>query len=133
VNKERHIILFDGVCNLCNGAVRFFHRHDSKGIFRYQSLQSEKGRQLLKEMDYEADELKSFVYIRNNELFTKSSAALEVSKELGLPYKLGSALLIIPTFLRDGVYDIIAKYRYKWFGKQKEVCEFDPSFQEKII
>lgn len=132
-NQDRNIILFDGVCNLCNGAVRWVHKRDPKALFQYQSLQSEKGQELLDELNYNGGELKSFVYIKGNELFTKSTAALQVAKTLGSPYSFAQILLIIPPFIRNAVYDFVAANRYKWFGKKKEVCEFDPTFQQKVL
>lgn len=133
MNQEKDILLFDGVCNLCNGFIRFLHHRDSKDQFRYVSLQSEKAKQLLSEFEYSDDELKTFVFIQNGRLFTKSTAALNVLKKIGLPYSIASVFKIVPKFIRNSVYDFIAKNRYKWFGKQDEVCEFDPNFNAKKI
>ncbi len=132
MNKE-NIILFDGVCNLCNSTIRFIHHRDSKQQFKYQSLQSEKAKELLKNEGYDFDTLNSFVFLKDGKIFQKSDAALEVAKSLGWPYSFLVIFKIIPKPIRDTVYDFIAKNRYQWFGKKTEVCEYDPTFQEKVL
>lgn len=120
-NTNRHIILFDGVCNLCNGTVQFIIKRDKKGIFKFASLQSTIGQSLLKQFNLSTDTFHSFVYIKNNEYFTKSTAALSIAKELGGVWKLLYGFIIIPKFIRDSIYNLISKNRYKVFGKS-ETC-----------
>lgn len=115
------IILFDGICNLCNGAVQFVIRHDPDAHFRFASLQSESGQQLLKEHKLQQTDFNSFVLIDENFVFTKSTAALRVAKKLRGFIRLLGGFIFVPSFVRDGVYDLIAKRRYKWFGK-KDSC-----------
>lgn len=120
--KNTQIILFDGVCNLCSGAIQFVIKRDKNKIFRYTSLQSELGRQLLKERKIDPKKTDSIILIQPNiAYYIKSSAALQASKKLNGFYPLLSIFLIIPRHIRDWIYDFIAKNRYKWFGK-KETC-----------
>ena len=120
--KGTKIILFDGVCNLCNSAINFVIERDKKKQFRYTSLQGDLGKQLLAERKIDPLKIDSIILIDPNlAYYHKSSAALEISKGLTRGYPLMSIFLIIPTPIRDWVYDYIAKNRYKWFGK-KETC-----------
>lgn len=116
------IILFDGVCNLCDHSIQFIIKRDEKRVFRYASLESDLGKQLLKERQIDRSKIDSIVLIHPKiAYFIKSSAALEIAKQLkGWP-KLLSVFLILPIWLRDPIYSFIAKNRYRWFGK-KESC-----------
>ena len=115
------IIFFDGVCNLCTGSVQFIIKHDPKHYFRFASLQSEIGQQLLKENNLPTEGFGSFILFENGKIFTQSTAALRVTKKLTGLWPGLSAFLIVPPFIRNGVYNWIAKNRYKWFRK-KEAC-----------
>ena len=116
------IILFDGVCNLCNGAVRFIIKRDRFGKFRFASLQSDAGRALLERNGVTRWGTDSIVYIpQQGDAFRESSAVLYILKELGRGWQLFFPLIHIPAFLRDGIYRFIARNRYRWFGK-KEKC-----------
>jgi predicted DCC family thiol-disulfide oxidoreductase YuxK len=114
------VILFDGVCNFCNGTVNFVIKKDRMNAIKFSPLQSIAGAQL-KEQYGIGDDLKSFIFIENGKAYKKSTAALHVCKYLKGIYKIGFLGILIPTFLRDLVYDYIAKNRYKWFG-QKDTC-----------
>jgi predicted DCC family thiol-disulfide oxidoreductase YuxK len=114
------IILFDGVCNFCESSVQFIIKRDPKGHFHFASLQSDVGQKLLKEFNA-PEGIDSIILIENGQTFVKSSAALRISKQLSGFWKLFYSLRIIPVGIRDYMYDIIAKNRYKWFGK-KESC-----------
>ena len=116
------IILFDGVCNLCNGAVRFIIKRDRFGKFRFASLQSDAGRALLERNGVTHWGTDSIVYIpQQGDAFSESSAVLYILKELGRGWQLLFPLIHLPGFLRDGIYRFIARNRYRWFGK-KEKC-----------
>jgi len=115
------IILFDGVCNLCNGAVQFVIKHDVKKQFMFASLQSDAGQQLLKQYQLPLQSFNSFVLIQNEKTYFKSTAALMVAKQLNGITKLLYGFIIVPAVIRNAVYNFIAKNRYKWFGK-KESC-----------
>lgn len=114
------IILFDGVCNLCNSSVQFILKRDRKGQFGFASLQGEVGQKLIHKFGLNPD-INSFVLIENEKVYLESTAALKVCKGLTGGWKLFAAFLIIPRPIRDVVYKIIANNRYKWFGK-KESC-----------
>ncbi len=123
VISNENIILIDGFCNLCNGLARFIIKRDKKAKFRFVSLQSPGGRLLLKKFGLPADDFDSVVYIRNDRYFLKSSAILYILKESGGFRKLLFIFIIIPEFIRDFVYNIIAKTRYKIFGR-RDSCSF---------
>ena len=115
------IILFDGVCNLCNGAVQFVIRHDQKKQFHFASLQSAAGQELLKKHALPLTGFNSFVLVEGETAYTGSTAALRVAKKLSGGWKMIYGFIIVPKFMRDWVYRFIAKNRYKWFG-ERESC-----------
>jgi len=115
------VILFDGVCNLCSGSVRFIIKHDPTHHFRFASLQGEFGRQVLEKYHLPVAEFGSFILLEKDTVYTKSSAALRVVKKLSGPWSVLYAFIIVPPFIRNTVYDLVARNRYKWFGK-KEAC-----------
>ncbi len=117
-SNETHILLFDGVCNLCISVVNFIIKKDSKEKFKFAALQSESGQALLKKFGLSTNDFNSFVYISRDNYFIKSSAALHVLKELGGVWILFYIFIFFPRPIRDFVYNIIAKTRYRIFGKQ---------------
>ncbi len=122
IQDGKKIILFDGVCNLCNNAINFVIKRDKKDVFRYASLQSEISKKLIAEKGIDTSELDSIILINpKGAYYHKSTAALQIAKQLSGMYPSLSVFLIFPKFLRDWIYDIIAKNRYRWFGK-KESC-----------
>ena len=122
---ERHaVVLFDGVCNLCNAGVNFIIDHDQPGYFRFAALQSEAGRQALgaqTHVPHAASEGRSIVLIENSRVYDRSSATLRIARRLRGAWKLLSVLLIVPRPLRDFVYEFMAERRYRWFGRT-DVC-----------
>jgi predicted DCC family thiol-disulfide oxidoreductase YuxK len=116
----RSIILFDGVCNFCEGSVQFIIKRDPVGHFQFASLQSKTGERLLKQLEVK-NHLESLVLIENHRYYKKSTAALRIFRNLKGGWKLLYVFRIIPTPIRDFFYDWIAKNRYKWFGK-KDSC-----------
>lgn len=118
IPQNKKIVLFDGVCNLCNKTVVFIIKHDKKDMFRFASLQSEIGKKHTEERDIDTSEVDSIVLIDpGNAYFVKSSAALEIAKQLS-GYSWMRIFLYLPEGFRNFVYDIIAKNRYQWFGKK---------------
>lgn len=115
------IILFDGVCNFCNGMVNFIIKQDRKKLFRFAALQSEAGQRLLQQYKLPAETFDSFLLIDKGKMYKSSAAALRLYNHLPWFWKWTQLLWIVPGFMRNGVYDFIAKRRYKWFGK-KEQC-----------
>lgn len=128
------IILFDGVCNLCNGTVRFVLKYDKQKRYVFTALQSPQGQNLLTRYDIPIrDHLQSFVLYENNRLYTQSTAALKVLKGLGLPWSVGYIFILVPSFIRDAVYKWVARNRYKWFGKRSNCMVPDKSIQERFL
>lgn len=125
------IILFDGECNLCNGAVDFVIRRDANHHFRYASLQSEIGRSMLKEHGKNPDILDTIILVSGKKVYMRSSAAIRVCNKLGSLWPLMNVFLIVPSPIRDVVYDWIAKNRYKWFGK-RDTCRL-PTAEELAL
>ena len=111
------IILFDGVCNLCNWSVQFIIKRDPKKQFSFASLQSEIGKGLLEK--HHLSDVDSVVLIKRNKCYIESNAALEICRHLSSGWKLLTILKIIPSFIRDPLYRYMARNRYKWFGKQE--------------
>src|SRR4030095_10350190 len=118
--SEHPVILFDGVCNLCTGSVQYVIKHDPKRIFRFASLQSNFGEKVLRQYNLPVDTFNSFLLLNKDRIYTRSTAALLVARRLKGISKLLYGFIIIPKFIRDWVYDLIAKHRYKWFGKKNE-------------
>ena len=135
MNKQltHSIILFDGVCNLCNGAVNFVIKRDPRNVFKFTPLQEKQGVLLLKKHAVDTQKLDSIVLIENGIVYIKSSAALRIARKMSNLWPLFFVLLIIPSFIRDGVYDFIAKNRYKWFGKKEQCMIPTPGFREKFL
>ena len=127
------IILFDGVCNFCNTAINFVLKQDKKGIFRFAPLQSEVGQRLLQEYNLSTKEFDSFVLIDNGKVYKKSAASLRVMNKLPWYWKEAQLLRIIPTALRDAIYDFIAKNRYKWFGKKDQCMIPTPEVRSRFL
>ena len=115
------MILFDGVCNFCNAGVNFIIKQDKKKVFHFAALQSEAGQNLLQQFNLPKEGFDSFVLIYNGKAYKKSSAGLKVYSQLPWYWKWTQAFWIAPRFIRDAVYDFIARNRYKWFGK-KDAC-----------
>jgi len=121
INENKLIILFDGVCNLCNNSVSFIIKRDKKKRFLFTSLQSDAARDILLQFQLKNSEMDSILLIENGEVYQKSDAILKIVKYLNGIWKMSYGLIIVPKFIRDYVYIIIAKNRYRWFGK-REVC-----------
>jgi predicted DCC family thiol-disulfide oxidoreductase YuxK len=120
INKK--IILFDGVCNLCDSAVQFVIKHDKKDVFRFASLQSEIGQEIIKHIGIDIKNIDSIIlYQPGIAYYYKSEAALEIAKNLEGVIPFATIFKILPTAFNNTIYDFIAKNRYKWYGK-KESC-----------
>jgi len=116
---NKKIILFDGVCNLCNSSVQFVIKHDTKDVFRFVALQSDLGQEILKHIGVNAKNIDSIIlYDPGVAYYYKSKAALEIAKNLGGFWHFGTIFRIIPTGISNQLYDYIAENRYKWYGKK---------------
>jgi len=116
-----HLLLFDGVCNLCNSYVQFVIERDPKAQFIFAPLQSEVGEEVMKKNDLSTEALSTVMLLKNGRLYTESDVALEVTKELSGLWSVFYVFKIVPGFIRNPIYRWIAKNRYRWFGK-KAVC-----------
>ena len=122
IPKNKKLILFDGVCNLCNTSIQYVIKHDKKNNFMFAALQSDIGKQIIKNYNIDTKKIDSILlYIPKKDIYYKSTAALKIAYYLGVPNRFMSIFFIVPTFIRNWVYDFIAKNRYKWYGK-KESC-----------
>lgn len=112
------ILFFDGVCNLCNASVRFILERDKSGFFRFSPLQTELLMEAFPEFVSVADNFDSIVLLENGKIYTHSTAALRIAKKLRFPYSLLYVFAIVPRPMRDWLYGVISRNRYKWFGRQ---------------
>ena len=120
--ENKSIILFDGVCNLCNASVNFVIKHDKKAQFLFASFQSDAAKEILLQFNLENLNAGTVILVEGNKAYDKSTAALKIIKRLdGGGFKAIYAFFIIPKFFRDWIYSFIAQNRYKWFGK-RESC-----------
>jgi len=127
------LILYDGVCRLCTGTVLFVIKRDARKCFRFASLQSPLGRQLLVRLGLSPDELKTFVLVDEDGHFTKSTAALRVARRLGGLWPAVGLLALVPRPIRDAVYDWVARNRYRWFGRREQCLIPDPDVQDRFV
>ncbi len=131
--ENKSIVLFDGVCNLCNGAVNFISKHDKYNRFLFASLQSVEAQKLIQQAKKPMKELNSIVLIQHHTFYNKSSAALRIAKNLNGLYPLLYVFIIVPPFIRNLVYDWIARNRYKWFGKRETCMIPTKELQDKFL
>ena len=127
------VILFDGVCNFCNGAVNFAIKRDKKARLKFATLQSGIASQLLDKFKLSARDLNSFVLIENGKVYTRSTAALKVFRYLDGLWPLMYGFIIVPIFLRDAIYKLIAKNRYRLFGIRKECMIPTPEVRSRFF
>lgn len=127
------LILYDGVCRLCTGTVLFVIKRDRSKRFRFASMQSPLGQRLLRSVGLSPDELKTFVLVDESGHFTKSEAALRVASGLGGLWRVVSLLRVIPGPIRDGVYDWVARNRYRWFGRLEQCLVPVPDVQDRFV
>lgn len=132
--ENKKIILFDGVCNLCDNAVQYVIKHDKKDVFRFVALQSDLGKEILNYLKVDTSKMDSIIlYEPGVAYFYKSDAALEIAKDLGSFLKWTIIFKIIPSTLRNPIYDYVAKNRYKWYGK-KDACMIPtPELKAKFL
>jgi predicted DCC family thiol-disulfide oxidoreductase YuxK len=115
------IVLFDGVCNVCNSSVNFIIKRDARGYFLFAPLQSPAGRAWQERLALDAERLDTTVLIEDGHAYLRSSAALRIARRLGGPYPLLYAFVVVPSFLRDFAYNWFARRRYRWFGR-RDAC-----------
>lgn len=130
--KQKAIILFDGLCNLCNGAVQFVIRHDPKAFYSFAPLPSDFACNLLAQQQHQ-DAYRSIIYVEREKVYTSSTAVLKICRHLSGGWPLAQIFLVIPRFIRDGVYDFIARHRYRWFGKREECMLPAPELKKRFL
>jgi predicted DCC family thiol-disulfide oxidoreductase YuxK len=127
------IILFDGVCNLCNGSVQFVIKRDPEGLFRFAALQSSQGQELMRQHNLDTSGLYSIIVVSGDKVWQRSRAALEIVRHLSGLWPMLYAFIIVPPFIRDWVYDRIGANRYKWFGKKEECMIPTPELRARFL
>lgn len=132
-DNNRPVILFDGVCNLCNGSVQFIIKHDPEGKLAFASLQSAAAQQQLKNFKLPSEEIYSILLIKNGKLFDRSDALLEIVKDLNGIWPAFRVFRIVPKVLRDFIYKLVANNRYKLFGKQDSCLMPTPDLRARFI
>ncbi|SHK98102.1 thiol-disulfide oxidoreductase DCC family protein [Hymenobacter psychrotolerans] len=133
-DSSASIVLFDGVCNLCNGFVQFIISHDPAGRFRFTALQSEAGQALLARYgQLPAATPETVMLLENGQLYTHSTAALRIAKGLNWPWRGVAAALVLPRFLRDAAYRFVARNRYRWFGRQESCWLPTPELKARFL
>lgn len=130
---DQSIILFDGVCNLCNGFVNFLIPRDKENRFQFGSLQSDKVKELLKQYHYSADDISTVLLLENRQLYSQSTAVLKIAKKMSGGWSLLYAFMIIPKPVRDFIYSLIARNRYTLFGKKDACMMPTPEWKAKFI
>ena len=134
-NTSGHLVLlFDGVCNLCNGAVTFIIKRDPTSRFRFAALQSEVAKSELKPLGVDAASLPdSMVLIEDGRLYTRSSAAVRIARHLRFPWPFLAVFWIVPRPLRNWMYDFVARRRYRWFGRRDQCMMPTPELQARFL
>lgn len=130
--NDKPVILFDGVCNLCTGSVQFILKRDKEKKFMFASLQSNYGQELLKQFHLPIDTFNSFILYQDQKIFIRSTAALKMFQQLK-GWGWVKLFWIVPKFIRDGVYNLIAKNRYKWFGQKNECWLPTPELKARFL
>jgi predicted DCC family thiol-disulfide oxidoreductase YuxK len=131
--KAESILLFDGVCNLCNAAVNFVIDRDPRARIKFASLQSEAGQQLLRRFGLSTADFDTMVLVEGDLYYTRSSAGLRVARRLKQPWPLLYGLIIVPPPLRNLIYNFIASHRYRWFGHTQECRVPTPELKERFL
>ena len=130
---EQAIIFFDGVCNLCNSSVQFVIARDNRNFFKFAALQSDFAEKKLAEFNVDLKKSNSVFLLEDGKLYSKSSAALRITKHLSAAWPILYGFLAVPKFIRNGVYGFIAKNRYKWFGKQDSCWIPTPELKSRFL
>lgn len=130
---EKPLVLFDGVCNLCNASVQFILKRDRRAWFRFASLQSDAGQQVLREQGLATDELDTMILVEDRAVYTRSTAALRIVRRLGGLWPLLYAFIVVPRVIRDFFYRIVAKNRYRWFGRRDQCMVPNEEIRSRFV
>jgi len=132
-NDQKSIILFDGICNLCNASVRFILKRDQTKQFLFASLQSDAAKKVLLQYKVKKIGMDSILLIEDGKVYQKSAAVLKICRHLNWPWSMFSVAHHLPESFRDKIYDLVAKYRYQWFGKKDSCTMMMPEFKNRFI
>ncbi|WP_273566945.1 thiol-disulfide oxidoreductase DCC family protein [Maribacter halichondriae] len=134
MKKDKKIILFDGICNLCNRSVQYIIKRDKKDVFRFTALQSEIGEKLVSERKIDTSKVDSIILIDPGvAYYTKSEAAIEIAKEIGGLWSVFRLFQWVPASIRNIVYDFVARNRYSWYGKKDQCIVPTPEIKAKFL
>ncbi len=128
-----HVVVFDGVCNLCSRGVNFLLAHERDHVIHFAAAQSPSGQELLRKHGFDPQDLATVVFIKGGAVHVRSDAALEVARHLRMPWRMFRVLCLVPRQLRDPVYDLIARNRYRWFGKRESCSVPTPQLRSRFI
>ena len=132
-SNDHPVVLFDGVCNFCNGAVQFIIRHDPQAVFRFAAYQSSAGNELALRHGIDPVTLETFAIIVNDQAFVRSDAAIATAAQMGGLWRLAVVFKLVPRFLRDAVYGVIARNRYRWFGRRESCMVPDADVRRRFL
>ena len=132
IDQLSSVILFDGVCNLCSGAVQFVIERDPAARFRFATLQSPVAARLM-ESTRIGDRLDSIVLVEDGRVWTQSTAALRIARRLRFPWPVAYAMIVVPRSLRDWIYNLVARNRYRWFGKREACMVPTPALRARFL
>ena len=127
------VVLFDGVCNVCSASVQFIHKRDPQGHFKFAALQSDAGREILDGFGLRTDDFDTIVLVDGERHYTRSTAALRIARQLRGLWPLMYGFIVVPRFLRDAVYNLIARNRYTWFGRKDECMVPTPELRARFL
>jgi predicted DCC family thiol-disulfide oxidoreductase YuxK len=127
------VVIFDGVCNLCVRSVKFIINHEADQLLRFTPLQSPAGARLLREYGFDPEDAKSFVLVADGKPYVKSDAAIRVARHLRGGWRLIGAIKIIPRPIRNWTYDVIARNRYRWFGRSEGCMVPTPELLSRFV
>ena len=127
------VIVFDGICNLCSGFMRFVYKRDKNSCFKFAWIQSERGKALLEGYGFSKDKSDTILFIEQDRVYTKSTAFLKIVNYLNYPWPLLRAAYLIPVYFRDKLYDLIAQNRYRWFGKKDSCMAPDGKLRDRFL
>ncbi len=131
--EQSPILLFDGVCNLCDQTVQFVLKNNSQQNVQFSSLQSEFGQEILSKYQLPTEDFQTLILLENNQIFTYSDAALKLCAHLDTPWNWLKIGLIIPKFIRDSVYKFVSNNRYRLMGKKEQCMIPDPAYKKRFI
>ena len=132
-NYQIAIVLFDGMCNFCSGSALFIIKRDPRGHFRFAALQTDPGKLILKEYNIDPERFDSLILIEKGKVYGRSDAALRIARRLRGGWPVFYAFIIVPPFIRNFFYDLVARNRYRWFGKRKTCFIPDQDIRSRFI